>query len=227
MSQISKTDWLFCCSQSLQSIANNRIDAKRAIHCFQMWISAFCKLSVQIILQESILPTLCIKPSKQGTERICWYRCTADPMHRQCLKARAHKRCMLLKKNNVCMHNCKPGYLSINDHNLLAFSLKINILSTIRGSFRKSCKLHNIEVTNIKTKLLVVSNYKTFTWLNTFTNVVYFFKEKLLKALERGIPSMHCINKQVMHLRIPIIHIRAVNAIATWQWCPVNMVEIL
>ena len=42
---------------------------------------------------------------------ICWYKCTADPLRRQCIKVRAHKRYMQSKKN--------------------IFPIKNNILSTI------------------------------------------------------------------------------------------------
>ena len=36
MSQVSKCDCHFCCSQQLQDIANRHIDANKAVNCFQL-----------------------------------------------------------------------------------------------------------------------------------------------------------------------------------------------
>ena len=72
---------------------------------------------------------------------ICWYKCTADPLCRQNIKVRAHKRYMQSKKNKFDMQYCKPRYLSITDKNYNRFQSKMNILSTILN-WLKFCKLY-------------------------------------------------------------------------------------
>ena len=54
-----------------------------------------------------------LKGKAQNAYTICWYKCTADPLRRQCIKVRAHKRYMQSKKDKFCMQYCKPRYLSI------------------------------------------------------------------------------------------------------------------
>ena len=54
-----------------------------------------------------------IKGKPQNAYTICWYRCTADPLRRQCIWVRAHKKYLQSSKNKFCMPCCKPSYLSI------------------------------------------------------------------------------------------------------------------
>ena len=49
---------------------NNCIDANKAVRCFHMFTSAFCKSLVQTILRDSILYYPRIKRPRKGTERI-------------------------------------------------------------------------------------------------------------------------------------------------------------
>ena len=45
-----KQNWLFFVVRNYYNIANNRIGAKKAVHCFQKLTSSFCKVPVQTIL---------------------------------------------------------------------------------------------------------------------------------------------------------------------------------
>ena len=103
---------------------NNCINANKAVHCFQMFTSAFYKILIQAILQVSILHYSLIKPPRKGTERIhhmliqVYYR----PFAQQCIKVSAHKRYMQSKVSKFYMQYCKPRYLSITDKNTRDFA---------------------------------------------------------------------------------------------------------
>ena len=78
---ISKNDRLFCCSQWLKSIVNNRIDANLMIkHCFQILTPAFSKYWFKHLYRNLFFTFRARKPPRKGTENaytICWFRCTA------------------------------------------------------------------------------------------------------------------------------------------------------
>ena len=98
-----------------------------------MFTSAFCKILVQAILQTHFftIHALNLYGKTQNTYSIYWYKCTADPLRRQCIKVRGHKRYMQSKKNTFCIQYCKPRYLSITDKSYTRFRSRINSLSTI------------------------------------------------------------------------------------------------
>ena len=57
-----------CCSLRLKGIANNCTNVNKAVHCFQMFSSVFCKILVQTILQDSSL-LLTHKTSKERQKK--------------------------------------------------------------------------------------------------------------------------------------------------------------
>ena len=135
MSQISKkiknkkNNWWFHFSQ----LPSNYIDANKAVHCFQMLTSSFSKLLVQLIVKEFILQISRIRPPRKSIERttVCWFRCTTDPLRRQCITVMAHKRYMQLKKNFffACSNVRLYRYLSITDES--SFNFAQNVLFKI------------------------------------------------------------------------------------------------
>ena len=64
---ISKNDRIFCCSQRLKSIADDRINANlmiKAVHCFQILKTAFSKY----FYKNLFFTFHAIKPRRKGTE---------------------------------------------------------------------------------------------------------------------------------------------------------------
>ena len=86
MSQIMKNDPFFVVHNgyNLQGIVNNYINANKAVHCFQTFSSASCKMLVQTILQDSVLQYSRIKPRKKGKKMHTPYADT-DVLHTICV----------------------------------------------------------------------------------------------------------------------------------------------
>ena len=81
---ISKNDRLFCCSQRLKSIANNRIWCQlddKAVHCFQILTLAFSKYCFKHFYKNLFFTFRARNHPRKGTENaytIYWFRCTAE-----------------------------------------------------------------------------------------------------------------------------------------------------
>ena len=135
------------------------------------------------------------------------------------LSVRKFRIITYLKMTKICITHCgKYADILRPSHYTYKHQLEWRLSTRAVHEF---CMLRNTSLTNLKTKLLVPLNFKTFIWLNTSANIFNV--------------SCALFNKQGKHIRSPIIHTWAITAVCyhfyiktiSRQWYSVNLAEIL